>query len=266
MDNAYYITEWIERYEVSFKGEIAKPGDKLKSFGLSYIRLKVHGRSQGTGFRRLKQIANGRRYEVFGIFCKLLEIAGNNRANLRGWLLDEKDNPASIEEIAFIMDAEVEQIQYAFKVLSDKRLNWIAELNFGEFLETSRTSLSNVTEPNRTKHNITKTEEEEKDADATVFSPPVDNSDGTDSDGKKPMSPMQKQVYLYDFLKDYFSTNKKSDLTTFRKIAETVRSRYENGRPDAFDLVGQYLEQSSTANNPIAAFISNMKKERFLIC
>ena len=66
---AYRISEWIERYEVGYKGEAAKPGQQLRAGKLAFVRLKVHGHSMGAGFRRLKKITGCEKvYEVFGYF------------------------------------------------------------------------------------------------------------------------------------------------------------------------------------------------------
>ncbi len=112
------IAEWIERYEVSLKGSAAKEGDGLRAGPLKWVRLKVHGHAQGIGYRRLKQAAGPKTMEVFGMFCKFLEIAGDQPRDRRGDLLNERDNPATHDDLAFILDVPVAQITYAVQVLS----------------------------------------------------------------------------------------------------------------------------------------------------
>ncbi len=130
---AYRITEWYERYEVSYKGGAADPDDKLKAGKLSFVRLKVHGHSMGAGFRRMKKVAGFEKaFEVFGFFCYLLEIAGNSKAGLRGWLLNEKGVPATDDDLAFILDAPIEQVTFALQTLIAKEVSWIELVLFPE--------------------------------------------------------------------------------------------------------------------------------------
>jgi hypothetical protein len=139
----YRINEWRERYEVSIKGREPKDGEELRAGPLSYIRLKVFGHRQGTGMRRLAQICGKDRVmEVFGIFCKFLEISGNQERDLRGNLLNERDEPATIEDLAFILDIPQGQIEFALCALSDA--GWI-----------TADELSPQTPLNTTKHNST---------------------------------------------------------------------------------------------------------------
>jgi len=121
----FEIFEWTERYEVSIKGREPKEGEELRASPLLFVRLKVCGHTQSTGYRRLKSVAGERTMEVFGIFCKFLEIAGNQKREHRGKLLNEKNQPATIEDLAFILDVPVEQIENAVRVLDDKKVGWI---------------------------------------------------------------------------------------------------------------------------------------------
>ncbi len=119
------ISEWQERYEVNSRGLEAKEGDELRVGPLKYIRLKVHGHEQGTGYRRLKALAGKRTMEVFGVFCKFLEIAGNQAKCNRGKLLNEHDEPATPEDLAFILGVPIEQIVNAANILSEKSISWL---------------------------------------------------------------------------------------------------------------------------------------------
>jgi hypothetical protein len=108
------------------KGREAKPGDTLQAGPLKYIRVKVRGRSQGVGYRKLKQLVGPEHVAgIIGIFTKFLEIAGDQPRELRGQLLNEKDKPASIQDLAFILDIPEGQIAMAIKALSDEKIGWI---------------------------------------------------------------------------------------------------------------------------------------------
>jgi len=121
----YKITEWNERYEVSSKGREPKQGEELRAGPLQYIRLKVYGHSQGTGYRRMKHAAGTKAMEVFGIFCKFLEISGNQKKGKRGDLLNENDEPASIQDLAFILDVSESQVKNALNVLCMENVGWL---------------------------------------------------------------------------------------------------------------------------------------------
>ncbi len=123
------IAEWAERYEVSSKNREAKPGDTLRTGPLRYIRLKVHGRQQGTGMRKLTILAGDKKMEVFGIFAKLLEVAGDSRQEDRGKLLDDDGNPADAKALAFIIDVPEKQMVNALSVLTNQKLGWIIDTN-----------------------------------------------------------------------------------------------------------------------------------------
>lgn len=137
----YNITEWHQRYEVSISGSEAKSGDKLRVGPLRYIRLKVHGYQQGTGMRKLRRLAGNRTMEVFGIFCKFLELSGDLCKSDRGQLLNEDGNSATAKDLAFILDVPEEQIEHAILMLLDKDVHWLTE-----------------TKQNTTQHNSTHTE------------------------------------------------------------------------------------------------------------
>lgn len=138
------IVEWTERYEVSSKGREPKSDDELRAGPLQFIRLKVYGHAQGTGFRRLKSVAGDRTMEVFGLFCKFLEIAGNQKRGQRGVLLNEKNQPATADDLAFILDAPVEQVKNAIRVLCDKKVGWLKN---GNSTQLNSTQLNSTNQP-----------------------------------------------------------------------------------------------------------------------
>lgn len=133
----YSIAEWQTRYEVSIKGREPKDGEQLRVGPLLYVRLRVHGHQQGLGYRKLQVISGKRFMEVFGIFCKFLEISGNQIRERRGNLLNEKDEPATAEDLAFIISCSLKQTEAALSDLC--KLGW----------------LINSIKPNITQHNTT---------------------------------------------------------------------------------------------------------------
>lgn len=77
--------------------------------------------------RKLKHIAGNRAMEVFGIFCKLLEIAGDSGKSTRGQLLNEDGKAADAQDLAFILDVPEEQISNAITVLLNPKLAWLIQ-------------------------------------------------------------------------------------------------------------------------------------------
>jgi len=104
----YVITQWQKRYEVNTDGRAAKKGDKVCK-RLDFVRLTVFGRKQGAGYNKMgRLVGNERRLEVFGLFCKLLEIAADQPPELRGAILNADDLPATESDIAEIVGAPPE--------------------------------------------------------------------------------------------------------------------------------------------------------------
>lgn len=121
----FSINEWRDRYEVSMKGREPKGDEELRAGPLSFVRLKVYGHRQGTGYRRLQQACGKRFMEVFGIFCKLLEISGDQIRDRRGSLYNEKDEPATTGDLAFMIGIPFEQVEHAVSKLSD--VGWLSD-------------------------------------------------------------------------------------------------------------------------------------------
>jgi len=143
----YRITEWSERYEVNSKGQPARKGDELRVKPLEYIRQKVNGRSQGSGYRKLLQIAGvNKAMQVFGIFQKFLEIAGDAKREDRGFL------PAS-NELAFLIGVSESQVKHAIEVML--KLNWIVPEIPKNTGKSPQIPAAYITEHNITEHNIT---------------------------------------------------------------------------------------------------------------
>jgi hypothetical protein len=181
----YEITQWDDRYEVNSNGNIFQPGtdQRRRSKPLAFVRSKVHGRSLGTGMRKLQSLAGPRAMEVFGIFHRLLEVAADASRDSRGILLnsDCPDDPATAEDLSFILNLSQEQVDNALTTLCE--MGWISE-NSGKARELrespgtpgkpgnsgkARPLINETeTEPNRIEHN-------ERDSDLKI-------KDDSDSD------------------------------------------------------------------------------------
>lgn len=131
----YEIREWRERYEVNDKNRAWQPGEVLRRAPLDYIRMPVHGRSWGKGFRNLLNVAGPNDAAAcLGVFVKLLELAADNDRDLRGRIVDENGAPLCVRGIADLIGFSEKSIARALKVLADPSVNWIAE-NDGQLPE-----------------------------------------------------------------------------------------------------------------------------------
>lgn len=118
----YRITEWNERYEVNDKGRPWGDGDKKRAGSLEYVRLKVHGYSQGLGWRRLIAAVGPRRAPVvFGIFVKMLELAADTARDGRGVIEDSAETPLS-----FVLSLDEQDIRESLEALC--QLRWIQKI------------------------------------------------------------------------------------------------------------------------------------------
>jgi len=139
----YYITEWDARYEVNDKGGACRAGQMKRSGPLEFIRLKVHGRSLGLGWRKLIAAAGRREAPgVFGIFCKLLELSGDADRDARGFVDDTAETP-----LDFILDLDRKQIDAALKLLC--QVGWLIPAG-AEKEERSKEEQLNSTQLNST--------------------------------------------------------------------------------------------------------------------
>lgn len=130
----YRIVNWDQEYEVNEKGNDWKPGQTKRAGPLTFIRSQVRGKNVSPGFRRLRRHSGGdeKALRNFGLFQKLLELAGDARREDRNRLPDA-------EEIAFLLDVSLDVVQEGLTHLT--QAGWIEEIpvnsrnsrNFPEF-------------------------------------------------------------------------------------------------------------------------------------
>ena len=120
------IVNWEKHYEVNSKNQPYKEGDALRRGRLEYIRLKSYGKRQSVAYRQLlgksKESGISR---IYGIFCKLLEIAGDAEGGRRGMILNQNDEPATIKDIAFMISCPERQVRSAIEVLCWPGVRWL---------------------------------------------------------------------------------------------------------------------------------------------
>jgi len=128
MAECWRITQWVERYEVGSDGkaltDLTKP---IRATPLPYVRYKVNGHKDGGGYKRLKLVAGtpAKLLSCVAVFSKLLELAADEPRDLRGWILNERDEPATVDDIMLFTGFNKSSINTALQILSDARLAWI---------------------------------------------------------------------------------------------------------------------------------------------
>lgn len=277
----FEITQWDERYEVNSKGDAFTPGagHKRRGKGLDFIRSKVHGRQLGTGMRKLQleEMAGDRHNEVFGLFLRFLEIAGDASKSRRGRLLnsDSLDDPATAKDLAFILNSPQEQIDYALTVLL--KMGWISG-NSEKLREPPGTPgsagnsensppLNNETESesNLTEQNETEAKELTSDiADAIQESESsfLINEDDSDSDSAladPEVTATTGQIFLLRLV-ILLPRWSKSDKTCFENLAKMLADMIDAPNTFGEALVIARECRSNGGDNPKQAFMARVQK------
>ena len=262
---AYRIVEWLEHYEVTAKGHIASPEtptENLRRGTLNYIRWKNNGHSLGPSFRKLNKKAwhagNAMAPAAFGLFGKLLELAGDQKSQYRGWVLDEKQQPMTAESIAELLGWDVDVISSSLTILTDPMVSWVEYVTFPAFagnrplLPANRGSL--YKEKETEKENQTKRNEK-----ASACAPGF-------SDSGKPDSGAREQAIKEVCRLLRVSDQDKSNITTLRDIFEQVQDNIELGllNDRIFErLVDEAKEAVQHRFGKWGRFINAMKREPF---
>lgn len=124
---AYRIREFKERYEVNDKCGPWKPGQTLRVGPIDYIRAPVHGRNWTLAFREFNEICGSDAPAVYGVFCKLREIQGDNKAEFRDGVCDHRGNYMDSAQIAKVLGWPHKIVDKAMKLLSGEILGWVEE-------------------------------------------------------------------------------------------------------------------------------------------
>lgn len=219
-------------------------GGELKN--AKYVKMPVKPR--GKGLRALLKMPKG--LEIFGIWALLLEVATETtNPKLRGKLLNHKDEPANINEIAesISLDRKTSKVEKALAVLV--KMDWIEhEADTEEVQNGSVESPDQV--PSKRSEAKTKISKDKRSV--------VEGSANSQSTGSRFVS---DELKFYDSTCEIFCLTKKSDQTSMRKVAKFLRTSAMNGEPDSFHQAWEIAKESVKGDKPIALFISRMKSE-----
>jgi len=148
MNKAWHITDWDQHYEVNYDGGRWKPGDKLRAGPAEYVRWYVLGPAGNNiayldmvdataelvkagafaEFAESAEVSPNAIWMVsWGLFSKLLEVAGAQCAGFRGFLLGKGRSPSSARRLARISGCSEAIVNLALAVLSHPDIHLIEE-------------------------------------------------------------------------------------------------------------------------------------------
>lgn len=120
------IVDWEREYEVREGSRPWREGQPRNRGPLSFYRSKVRAGDHSTSYRVMLTLAgNGNSAATFGVFHKLLEIAADQEADVRGLILYKHKFPATPEHIAAMTGFPVETVQLAIDLLLNPDVHWI---------------------------------------------------------------------------------------------------------------------------------------------
>lgn len=281
MTQAYRIVDWKRRYEIKADKRDANedtPAEKLRKRPHDFIKWKVFGHRLGHKYRMMVQKAwkpgEINELAVLGFFGKLLELAGDQEDQKhRGWILDEDQQPMTIQQIAELLDIqEVGRLTGAMGILID--LNWIEKCQFPFSINQVSCEIRDNLLPLQklqgaakiaTKAcnpflNETETEDKgnlnEKASDAAI--------DSSDSVGTVKEARATALMQVLKLLR--IKPDNPSDITTFRDIFDQLEEGIIAGRltTEIFSYaVDEARDAASHRFGRLGRFVNAMKQEPF---
>jgi hypothetical protein len=144
----------IKNYAELYMPTNSKGGDLINA---KYVKLPVNPRGKGLRFL-LKRYKDG--IEIFGIWALLLEAATETtKPELRGKLLNHRDEPASIQEISesISMEGHEKKVENAISALIE--VGWIEYVQDTESVRTEYGQSTDKVPPKISKDKISKDNE-----------------------------------------------------------------------------------------------------------
>ena len=194
LEKVLYITDWDVHYEVNKDGRPWAPGQKKRSGPLEFIRWFVFGPAgDNMAYIEVADLVAVKYGEdawmvAWGLFGKLLEVAGRQESRLRGYLLGRRGSPISARMLQTVTRFSKDQIDKGLEILTDPEIAWLqwrdaAELEgLGEVGETRRDPhLLLEPKPNRNRTQLE--HQDETEAQDQRQPPPVGGPVGSTASG-----------------------------------------------------------------------------------
>jgi len=282
MARAYRIADWY-RYEVLYHGSGSAaadtPAEKLRRGALEYVKAFAFGRRPSASFRRAVRLSNravgaaGGDCALMGVWLKCLEVAGQNSAGRRGWIVDDKDRPVDGKGFAEMVGYEYgHHIDDLLQVLCSPEVGWLEYVDFPGFSEiTCKCGDAFLNQnQNKPKDNIPKPKETEQ----------PDGRLAEHMDGCLDLEKIEKPHGVLDLEKMDrmraeaknevkailgINTYNPSEKTTFGDIFGQVEAKVRAGTL-GLEIYGQMVREAKgcrTARSPKRAFVARMKKQPY---
>lgn len=268
MAKAYYIHEWASRYEVTSDGRAAKKGhpiEKLQKGPLSYIRLPANGHAKSAEYQRLEWAAKTQaRLEAANcVFPRLLQMAGDQDCQWRGWVLDERQRPATPEDIASFNGYRLQTVKVALEVLAYPDVGWIELRPFepdsaGDCGTQQNTAepLANETETNPKKDKENRSEGQGNSRDTTLGKTlslsDISKGFGSDSHEKKHVDVfvLKAEDILQNAGRTRTKLQRASDRTCLKQFAEDIVAKSTDPKKCSDMLITVLLKLNELARDP----------------
>lgn len=246
MPKVYAIVEWFERFEVNSSNRAASEGDKLRVSPLQHVRHKAKGHNLGFGYRRLKDLAGKRRLaSVLGVWLKVTELAAIHHPEQRGMLLNERNEPATVEEMALMFEFDAKQVKFGLECLCS--VGWVFLAEFEGFscnpLNSAEAAKSAKFSPKRS---------ETKRSEAKLNETKENGGRGSNL-SRSASARLQYDTGLQQVLKPKTASDKAAYRNLCSWLAEQGDGYFERAMKIAAD--------SKSGRNPMAVFFSRLDSE-----
>lgn len=130
MTTYYRIADWDRHYEVDGHGHAWQPGKGFRHGPIDYVRNKARGREFSRSALAMADLAGESMYWAMGVFGKIAEIVARTPRPQRqgGIIRNRKGEPATAEEIAWMLRVKIETLQPALALLAHPEVAWIEEV------------------------------------------------------------------------------------------------------------------------------------------
>ena len=196
MTDAYYIQGWHERYEVTADDREAKPekdSRKLRAGPLRYIRYPVSGHTMPIEDKRMQEAARTpAQYEAaLCLWPKLLALAGAQKREYRGWLLTERQEPATVQDLALFTGIRPKTIKIGLELFAHPDVQLI------ELRPFQPGSAENCENPQNAANPLTTDTDTETETD-TEIDTETNTTTTTETDTPDGQNNAQKNTILHD--------------------------------------------------------------------
>ncbi len=268
-DVGYRIRNWAELYE--------PPGRDRPEGPLSYVRWHVYGHSQSESYRLLFSLAPPAiAAAAFGLFGKLLELAGDEPAELRDGTIRWRNRPSTLRTLTVQTLYPPDLLAQCLALLAHQDIHWIETMppgsaraqrpSAGRRLTNGRPTAKprdrrTNTESETDKKTHTNTETDTPGATTPITSPspsrppPATQPDSLSADRQRAAARSAADVCAI------LRPRTPTDVTTIHRAISHALSLQTN--PEAINDAANHLKQlavekktSATARNPRAVWTS----------